>query len=274
MTHFAQRRLRNLSLAWLAAGALVLCDHLYRISLRDPAFFNGWILFGAMAFLTLLNLRKKVPVLPLLSASAWLQLHVYVGALCVVLFLVHSRFRVPNGLLETALWAGFAGLVVSGVIGLLLTRVLPARIGGTGERLIFERLPAFRAQLAAQVQELAIESVAVSGSSAIADFYGTRLAAYFRKPRNVLSHLIQRDAALRRLRSQLAELKHYQGARGQEILGQIGELIETKNQLDCQYSLQLALRAWLFFHIPLAYSVLLLSAAHVFLAYALDSGAP
>lgn len=274
MTPFAQRRLRNISLAWLAGGLIVLTDHLYRISLRDPAFFNGWILFGGMVFLTLLNLRKKVPVPPLLSAAAWLQIHVYGGVLCVVLFLVHSSFRLPNGLFETALWAGFVGLFVSGVIGLLLTRVLPPKIGGSGERLIFERLPAFRARLADQVQDLVIQSVTVSGSSAIADFYAARLASYFRKPRNVLSHLVQRDTALRRLRSQVAELKHYQDARGQEILAEIDEHIETKNHLDCQYSLQLALRAWLFIHIPLGYSVLLLSAAHVFLAYALASGAP
>lgn len=274
MTPFPQRRLRNLCLAWLAGGVIVLSDHLYGISLRDPAFFNGWILFAGMVFLTFLNLRKKVPVLPFFSASAWLQAHVYVGALCVVLFLVHSSFRLPNGLLETILWAGFVALVVSGAIGLLLSRLLPPRISGSGERLIFERLPIFRARLAEQVQELVIESVSLSGSSAIVDFYAARLASYFRKPRNVWSHLIERDAALRRLRNQVAELKRYQDARGQNILAEIDELIETKNHLDYQFSLQLALRAWLFIHIPLGYSVLLLSVAHILLAYALTSGSP
>jgi len=274
MSSFAQRRLRNTCLTGLATGTVVLFDHLYEISLRDPAFFDGWILFGGMVFLTVLNARKKIPVLPLLPASAWLQVHIHVGILCALVFLVHSKFRVPDGIFETILWAGFVALIASGIVGLILSRHLPPRISGSGERIIFERLPAFRAQLAECAQELAVESVSVSGSSTIADFYAAQLVPYFRKPRNVWSHLIGRDAPPRHLRNQVGELKRYQDPRGQELLAELDELIGVKCHLDHQYALQLALKIWLFVHIPLGYSVLLLSVGHVLLVYALASGAP
>ncbi len=274
MTTFTQRRLRNLGLTGLAAGAIVLCDHLYEISLRDSAFFNGWMLFAGTVFLGLLNLRKKLPVLPLLPAATWLQTHIYVGLLCTVLFLVHSKFRLPDGIFETTLWFAFVAVVVSGAAGLYLSRQLPPRISGSGERIIFERLPAYRARLSDEAQTLAIDSVAASGSSTIADFYGARLAPYFRRPRNLWAHLFERDAPLRRLRGQLAELKRFQDDRGQEVLARIDELVVLKNTLDRQHALQLTLKLWLFVHIPLAYGLLLLSVAHVLFAYALASGSP
>lgn len=274
MTTFSQRRWRNLGLTGLAAGAAVLLDHLYDISLRDPAFFNGWMLFGGMVFLTALNLRKKLPVLPLLPAAAWLQAHIYVGALCALLFLVHSDFRLPDGAFETTLWLAFVAVAASGGAGLFLSRHLPPRIGGSGERFIFERLPEFRARLSEEAQALAIESVTATGSSTVADFYGERLAPFFRKPRNLWSHFFERDAPLKRLRAQVAELKRFQDSRGQEILVRLDDLIVLKNALDRQYALQLILKLWLFMHVPLAYGLLLLSVAHVLFAYALASGSP
>ena len=153
MISFAQRRLRNICLTALAAATVILFDHLYEISLRDSAFFDGWILFSGMVFLGLLNIRKKIPVLPLVPASAWLQAHIHVGFLCALVFLLHSKFRLPDGAFETGLWVGFVALVASGVAGLLLSRELPQRISGSGERIIFERLPFFRAQLAEKAQD-------------------------------------------------------------------------------------------------------------------------
>ena len=77
MSSFAQRRVVNVTLALTVGGFLALFDGLYEMSLRDAAFLNGWILFAAMVFLALFNVRKKLPFIPLLSASTWLQVHVY-----------------------------------------------------------------------------------------------------------------------------------------------------------------------------------------------------
>lgn len=274
MTTFAGRRLRNFGLVSLAIGAVAATDHLYDLSLRDSAFFNGWLLTGCMVFLTLMNLRKKVPVLSFVPVSAWLQLHVYVGLLCAVLFFIHAGLRLPMGTAEAALWLGCVGLIASGAIGLLLSRHLPHRISGCGERVFFERIPALCTQLTEQAQELALKSVAQSGSSSIADFYVAQLDRYLRRPRNFWSHVLEHHRPLRHMQTLIAEMKQYQDADGRAILGEIGELVESKDQLDRQHAFYLVLKGWLFLHIPLTYGVLLVSATHILVVYALASGAP
>lgn len=274
MITFAGRRLRNFALVGLATGVLAATNHLYDVSLRDAAFFNGWLLTGGMVFLTLMNLRKKLPVLSLVPVAVWLQLHIYVGLLCAVLFFVHAGLRAPRGTLDIALWIGSVGLFASGVLGLLLSRQLPHRISACGERVLFERIPGLCAHLAGQAQDLALKSVAQSGSSTIADFYVAQLDDYLRRPRHFWSHVLDRHRPLRQMQTLIAELKQYQDADGRAILGEIAELVESKHRLDRQHAYSLVLKGWLFLHVPLTYGVLLLSAAHILAAYALASGAP
>ena len=274
MNSFAGRRLRNVALVALTTGAVVTTNHIYDVSLRDAAFFNGWLLTGTMAFLTLMNLRKKLPVLSFVSVATWLQLHIYIGLLSAVLFFVHAGLRAPRGALDIGLWLGSVGLFASGIIGILLSRHLPHRISGCGERVLFERIPSLCAQLTHQAQELALKSVGQSGSSTIADFYVAQLDGYLRRPRHFWSHVLDRHRPLRHMQTLIAELKQYQDAEGRVILNEIAELVESKHQLDRQYAYSLVLKGWLFVHVPLTYGVVLLAAAHILAAYALASGAP
>lgn len=274
MTMMNRRRLCNVGMTAFSTVFVVGLIHLYDTSLRDQAFFDGWLLVLCMVVLTLFNARKKLPVLPLLSASTWLQLHVHVGTLCALIFLIHTRFRLPNGTLETMLWIVFVLVIVSGGIGLFLSRQLPARLSARGERVIFERIPGLQAKLAGQARALAIQAAQESGSRATADFYDTRLHAYLTHDRHFWSHLIGSDAPLRRYRGALKDLHRYQDASGRAILNELDEIVVAKDNLEHQYALQLALKMWLFVHIPLTYSVLLLSAVHIVLVYAFASGTP
>ena len=43
------------------------------------AMYTGWLLLALVLGLTFFNARKKLPFLPLLSASTWLQAHIYLG---------------------------------------------------------------------------------------------------------------------------------------------------------------------------------------------------
>ena len=54
--------------------------------------------------------------------------------------------------------------------------------------------------------------------------------------------------------------------------GEMGSLIRGKDDLDHQDALQGTLKYWLFIHIPLTYSLLILSLVHALLASAYSAG--
>jgi len=269
---FAVRALRNTAFLVLASAIVLGLTWSYGLSLHDTAFLSGWMLLVGVAFLTAFNLRKKLPVLPLLSVSTWLQLHIYIGWLVIVLFLLHTSLRWPTGGLETGLWLLFVAVALSGVIGIVLSRVLPRRLRLHGERLIFERIPAFRAQLAGEVENLAMESVTQISSNTIAEYYTSRLQPFFRKPRNVWAHLLGSNEALQRLSREIRSLERYLDSKGQETLKEIEWRVAAKDNLDQQYAVQLFLKGWLFVHLPLTYGLVLVAAVHAVVVYAFDGG--
>ena len=82
----------------VAASSAWLLDYAMRVHLRRPELFTGLALFAVVVLLTLFNARKKLPFLPLLRASTWMQVHIYVGLLSCVLFVLHAEgeFRRAN----------------------------------------------------------------------------------------------------------------------------------------------------------------------------------
>ena len=272
MTTFLSRRLRFASVTVVVAAGLAWFNWLYGLSLRDASFLSGWLLAGGMVFLTLFNVRKKLPFLPLVSAAFWLQVHAYLGLLTAFVFLLHTSLSAPQGLFETVLWWIFVLLALSGVLGLFFSRVLPNRIRQRGERVIFERIPGFRAELAQEVEELAMRSVTESGSNTIASYYTGRLQPFFRGPRNFLAHLRGSVEPLNKFQNEIASLRRYLNTPEQSILEEINERVIVKDDLDRQYALQCVLKGWLFVHIPLTYVLLLLSLCHIVLVYAFATG--
>ena len=124
-------------------------------------------------------MRKKLPFLPLGSSTAWLQWHLYVGLGSVGLFALHAGATWPNGVLETALALVYLLTVASGLVGLYLTRTIPAQLARVGEEVIYERIPALRHAVRQQAGDVVLESVAASGATTLADFYLARLYDFF-----------------------------------------------------------------------------------------------
>ena len=271
---FASRALRNVAVTVVLAAGLVWVDRLYDLSLRDASFLSGWLLVVGVGLLVLYNVRKKLPFLPLIDASLWLQVHIYTGWLVIALFLLHTSFRLPNGALEIALWLLFVLVAGSGILGLALSRIIPNRLGRDRERIIFERIPVFRAALAREVEELAMRSVTGTSSNTIAQYYVTHLQPYFCGPRNFIGHLTGSNEALLRLSREIKSLEQYLNKEGREILDEIEWRVIAKDNLDHQHALQWLLKCWLFIHIPLTYSLILVAVAHAVLVYAFGGGTP
>lgn len=268
LTFFTRRRLLNTALL-VAAAVAFWCAYDARVqTLRPAPFFTGAVLFFTCVALAFFNARKKLPFIPLLRASVWTQFHVYAGWFAVIVFLLHTGFRLPNGLFETALYAVFAVVALSGVFGLVLSRVYPQKLRIHGENLMYERIPALRHQLQKDAEQIIWKSVQETKSFTLAKFYESRLKKYFAKQQNTFSHLIGSEAPFTKLNEELRQLQRYMVAAERVFLDEMIECVSSKDNLDQQRACQGALKYWLFVHIPLTFSLLLMGCLHGLLALA------
>ena len=264
MTTFARRRMYNLAIVLAISLASLLVYTSYSLSLRSTGFATGWLLLVLMVALTLFNSRKKLPAVPLLSSSLWLQMHIYVGLFTVVTFGLHVEFRLPNGWLEGTLALLFLAVVVRGVIGLALSRIIPVRFRTRGELVLLERHPVFLRQIR---QELADLVTGKTESASLSEFSMRRLIAFFAKPRHFWWHLVQSHRPLYDLLNELEALDRYLSAEHRTVKESIEALIRTKDDLDYHHAHQAVLKYWLFVHIPLTYSLLIVAVVHGAVAY-------
>jgi hypothetical protein len=278
MMRFAVRRTRNLIIAALAAIGLIVWLGLQDVSLQRSAYTSGWLLIGMCFFLAAYNLRKKLPFIPLGASSSWLQFHIYVGLLSIVVFIGHAVYKPdagfswPNGYLEFTLGLLYALVAASGVFGLFITRFIPARLTVRGEEVIFERIGSFRRRVRDEAAALVVQSVAEADVTTIADYYTHRLAVFFERPRNFWRHLIQSAGPRHEYLRELSDLDRYLSDVERPIAAKLTTLVEVKDDLDYQHALQFTLKTWLFAHIGLTYAMLLLAAMHAVLAYAFAGG--
>jgi hypothetical protein len=237
------------------------------------AYLTGWMLFVLMLTLTFYNARKKISFLPLLSSQAWLQFHIYVGLLTGVLFLVHISYKMPTGWFEGALAWLYLLVMASGFFGLFVSRTIPKQLTTRGGEVLFERIPGIRRQLQERAETLALKSVGEVKSSTIADFYVRELKYFFDGTRNFWPHLVEVRTPLNRLLNKISDLNRYLNEPERATMDEIAALVRQKDGLDYHSALQRVLKLWLFVHIPLTYSLLLFTLAHIVLVFAFSGGA-
>jgi hypothetical protein len=266
------RRRSNVAITIIVAIILVLAFAVYDASLYQGAFFTGWILFLVMGFLALFRLRKEIPVLPLGAASTWMQWHIYAGWLVILLFAEHVSWGIPNGGLEITISIVFALVVLSGIVGLLFSQVLPPRLTRRGEEVIFERIPVFIAELRKEAEDLVLQSARETKSSTIRNFYLRHLSGFFSGPRNRLRHLFASRRPRFRLMNEIDNMERYLNRQEFQYAENLRDLVNKKDELDFYYALSLALKAWLLVHVPLTYSLLILAILHLVVVYAFGGG--
>ncbi len=181
MRTFRARRWRNVAILFAVCLLVAYVALLLTVALRPTGFYSGWVLFGCIVVLAAYNLFKKVPFLPLGASAAWLQFHIYLGWLTILLFAIHLGPHLPTKPLGVVLALLYVGVAGSGVVGLFLSRWIPPRLRARGEEVFYERIPARRRAVQRKVEDLVSASVKVTGSSSIADFYDAPLEAFLRR---------------------------------------------------------------------------------------------
>lgn len=267
----AARRIRNLSIVSVGAAVLYFGAAILDTALVSRAEATGWALITLVCFLALLNVRKRLGLLPLGPAAVWTELHIYVGLGALAVFGIHTGFETPGGILNSLLWWSFMVVGASGVFGALVSRWVPPRLTSRGQTIIFERIPGVTRGLADEVDALVQEIVRQGGAATITDLYQHKLLPYFERPRFQLAHLVGSERPTAMLISDVRARRRFADAEVGLLLDEIAERILLKSSLDHQRAHQALLRLWLFVHIPATVVLFVLMVTHSFVVHAFQA---
>jgi len=277
MKLFVRRRLYSTGLTLAVLSALVYWTQHQKSTLGysvfgSGAFGTGYVLLAAIFFLAIYNVRKKLPVLSWASSSDWLQAHIYVALGTAVIFGLHVDWRLPTGILDSTLAALYLATFVSGIVGLVWTRTIPARLARVSEEVIYERIPSLRRQLCERAQEAVLETVRSSGSTTLGEFYSHNMHGFFEKTRGLGYFLRPNNRLRRRLLAELTEVSRYLSPPERVTCEQLFAMVRRRDDLDFHAALQWRLKAWLFLHIGLTYPLLAVASLHGLLAHLFSGG--
>lgn len=193
-------------------------------------------------------------------AQTWVQLHVYGGALFMILVLMHTGFSLPTGLLTWWLFIASLWVTASGLLGVLLQKWIPKILtSGLTIEAIYERIP----ELIAEIREKSEKLVAIS-TEPVREFYRKNIAPALLGPQVKLIYYIDITGGIQSPVKQFNHLSKMLAEEDKKKLEQLRAYYKTKLELDAHYTLQKALRWWLYLHVPASLLLLLLLALHVY----------
>ncbi|MFQ5351170.1 MAG: hypothetical protein ACE5EG_12075 [Thermoanaerobaculia bacterium] len=197
------------------------------------------------------------------GAAGWLGLHIWGGSLFILLMLMHSGFRLPSGVITGWLWALSWWTVLSGIGGRMLQRWIPRMLSsGLGTEVLYERI----AGLVEEIQDRAVR-LAAGSHEAITTLYRA-LEPELAAPRRRWLFFVDITAGRERRGREFRHLRRLLGGEDRERLDQLEELYRTKLEIDAHYTLQQALRLWLYLHVPGSLLLVALLAAHLYSVWA------
>jgi hypothetical protein len=198
---------------------------------------------------------------PLGTAKNWLQAHVYLGVIALLSVFIHTGFSWPHG------WFGWALLVLSGwttasgLIGVLLQKWIPLSIaGGLRVTALYERIPELIGELRKEADLL------MDGTSDVLEnFYRTQVAQPLSRLQPSWSYVVDVRGGRDRALEPFQRLSQFVGEDEKDRVADLMNIYIEKLELDAQYSVQRALRAWpmLTLHVPAAGLLIGLLVVHV-----------
>ena len=270
---------QGMSIAALSGGLLWLV-WIYGNGLRDPRYFDGWVLAGGMSLQLGFHIAIKTAMLSPKSATRWRNFHIFLGYLLIAAFISHSNFSLPDTNFEWVLWVCFVLVTLTGVFGTYLAWSLKAK-RGIDERIGYDRIATRRAELAQDVHAVVVTTDPVAAAFGlpaqpydawIMDLYTNHLRDFFQGPQNITAHLIGSQRPLKRLTDEIDKLSPYIDRQGQEKLTAIKTLVVEKDRLDFARVYLGLTKGWMFVHVPVTYALIVMAVLHVIVVYAFSSG--
>ena len=264
---FRRRRAIGLTvalLAWLLVAAL---GWLEASRLGDASLLTGGILLAAVVALTLLGIRRRLPMWPLGSASTWTQIHLYTGLFSTGIYWLHVPSVIAGGWFEGALAIVFCLVTASGIYGIIASRTLPRRLSRIEGEYRFNRAAWHRQQIACSADELLGELREEASLAVLDPFHARYLKPFFDAPLGVARLIVPSSKRRRQLLAALRDLDRYLEDEGRRVASQFASLVRRRDDLDYQYALQWRLRVWVLVHATLSLVLLGGGAVHAVMVW-------
>lgn len=212
--------------------------------------------FGAMVVVTLLALRKKVPIWRIGRTQTWMRAHLWLGALSLPLILLHAGFLFGHGLTSVLMWL-FAIVYASGFYGAYLQHTMPRRLmREVPMETIYDQIGHVRPQLLDEG-----DTVAAGASAPLREFYTREMRPFLERPSR--AHPLA-DSAL--AAASFVKLRALVPAALGAAIADLESLCEEERQLLRQERMHRLLHGWLLVHVPLAFALMALSIVHIVMA--------
>ena len=190
----------------------------------------------------------------------YLEVHVYGGALFLLLMFMHTAFRVPHGVLTWWLWAASLWLTVSGLLGLVLQKWIPTLLtSGLSTEVHLARIP----ELIVELRQRA-EAIVESAIEPVRALYRRDVAPVLAGPQPKWIYYIDATGGFRSKARRFEHIRALLVETDRQALDELLELYRTKLEMDAHFTLQRTLRVWLYLHVPVALLMFGLLALHVF----------
>jgi hypothetical protein len=267
-TKSLQRFVRSPQWTYAFVVAVVLCVLAYLVNglVSEVNAGNWWgLTYGMLATALMLGaalygIRRRKLNTDIGKSRTWVQFHIYGGTVFMLLIFMHSGFHLPSGMMNWWLWLLSLWVTVSGIVGVALQKWIPKLLtSGLAIEAIYEQIP----ELVAQIRDRA-EKLAGTCADPVRDFYQRNVAGAMAGPNPRAIYYIDITGGIQSRMKQFEYLRQFVSGGEREKVDELSSLYKTKLELDAHYTLQKALRWWLYTHVPISLVLIVLVALHVY----------
>jgi hypothetical protein len=219
----------------------------------------GFICLLLLIILTLYILRENIYSYRIGSRQAWLQSHVYIGIISLVLLLMHADFS-SSGTFSMILLMLYLLTVASGVVGALIYRTIPLSLIKFGRKIKAED------ELVNDLENFLAEadSLVSKTSSEFRSIYEERVRPYIESKRIKWEYLfIEERELLDKRREMIEEIKESVLSQDMHDLNTLSSIfIEAEKNSFILTKLKIQ-EAWLGLHTPLTIALLTGTTIHI-----------